>query len=208
LRYPHEVHAATAQPLEDSDADEEVAVSGVPWAVYVALADARGESATPRITFIDGVIDLVIPSRDRGRIKTTWGRLLELWSLVTDVDLVGLGSTTFRDELNRVGLEPDECYYVGPEREAPPDIAIEVIWRSGSLRKLEAYARLGVSEVWFWHKGAIRVFALRSDTYEEAQSSALLPSLDVGLLSEFVSHRDQMRAARAWHAVLLARMKD
>ena len=58
MRYPHEVHAATAQPLEDSDADEEVAVSGVPWAVYVALADARGESATPRITFIDGVIDL------------------------------------------------------------------------------------------------------------------------------------------------------
>lgn len=54
------------------------------------------------------------------------------------------------------GAEPDECYVFGedpdPER---PDLAIEVIWISGGMNKLEIYRALGVAEVWHWRRGRI-----------------------------------------------------
>ncbi len=42
-------------------------------------------------------------------------------------------------------------------REAP-DLAIEVIWTSGGIDKLESYRGLGVGEVWFWREGRMEVF--------------------------------------------------
>jgi Uma2 family endonuclease len=60
-------------------------------------------------------------------------------------------------------LTRDECYIVGPDQNKEvPDLALEVVWTSGGLDKLEIYRRLGVGEVWIWKDGRITVHALRA----------------------------------------------
>ena len=65
-----------------------------------------------------------------------------------------------------------------------PDVAIEVVWTSGGIDKLDVYRKLGVREVWFYERGGLRFFALRVDSYVETPRSELLPQLPVELLLE------------------------
>jgi hypothetical protein len=57
-------------------------------------------------------------------------------ALERDVDLRGSGSTRFRSEARARGLEPDECYKLGPLHEGDvPDIAIEVMVSRAPFRR-------------------------------------------------------------------------
>jgi Uma2 family endonuclease len=101
------------------------------------------------------------PSIDHESLKKRLARLLEIYA-----ELEGYGSWTLKEQAKRLGVEADECYVLGPSDQPRriPDIAIEVVWTSGGLDKLEAYRRLGVPEVWFWQDGALRVFLLQAET--------------------------------------------
>jgi Uma2 family endonuclease len=196
------MYATVLPPDDEPDVDQRVVLRDVPWEVYLAIADARGERATPRLTYADGVLELMSPSDHHERIKKTAARLLELWAAEREVDVVGLGSTTWRDAAAKIGLEADECYFVGAEREGFPDIALEVVWTGRAVDKLRLYARLGVPEVWVWHRGRLVVHALRAGTYEPIPRSALLPDVDLDLLSSLAAHPDQAHAVRAWRTFL------
>jgi Uma2 family endonuclease len=73
------------------------------------------------------------------------------------VEFQTAGSWTVKNKRVRRGAEPDECYvfsgFAAPKR---PDLAIEVIWTSGGIDKLNVYRKLGVPEVWCWEEGAFR----------------------------------------------------
>lgn len=84
------------------------------------------------------------------------------------------------------GLEPDECYLVGDLEKERPDLAIEVVWTSGGIQKLEVYRRLGIGEVWFWKDDVITFHVLVGDVYEERTASALLPAFDRQLAYEML----------------------
>jgi Uma2 family endonuclease len=85
-----------------------------------------------------------------------------------------------------------------------PDIAIEVIWTSGDLDKLEIYRGLGVREVWVWQNGHIAVFALRGDQYERMTRSEILPRVDLDLVVSLLDMPTQTAAVRE----LRARLRD
>jgi Uma2 family endonuclease len=143
------------------------------------------------------------PSKDHERNKSYVGRLLEAYALERGIDLSPYGSWTLKNAPRQSGAEPDECYIVGadqtPER---PDLAIEVVWTSGGIDKLEIYARLGVPEVWFWKDGRIEVHSLRAGRYESATRSALFPELDVELLVSFLDRPTALQAVRAFREAL------
>jgi Uma2 family endonuclease len=73
-------------------------------------------------------------------------------------------------------VEPDECYLVGDQSRDTPDLAIEVIWTSGGLDKLEIYRRLGVGEVWIWKEEKIQMHVLRGEEYQLTEKSRLSPT--------------------------------
>jgi Uma2 family endonuclease len=101
------------------------------------------------------------------------------------------------------GLEPDECYIVGSDQSAErPDLAIEVVWTSGGIDKLEIYRRLSIPEVWIWRDGVITVYALRDDAYAAVEHSAQLPDIDLRLLTSFLDHPTAMQAVRAFRKAL------
>lgn len=73
-----------------------------------------------------------------------------------------------------------------------------MIWTHGGLDKLEIYRVLGVREVWLWQDGRIEVHVLDGERYRASERSALLPTLDVGLISRFCARKGQLAAVKGF----------
>jgi Uma2 family endonuclease len=200
-----------ALPLatEPQENEPRFVLQDVPWWTYVALRDALDDHAGLKLTYLEGTLELMSPSLLHEDAKTIIARLLEAWATETRVDLRGFGSTTFRREARRRGLEPDECYKLGKlQEDAVPDIAIEVVVTSGTVDKMAVYAGLGVAEVWIWRPNAasIAVNRLVDGAYQRRDRSEVLPALDLAELARFVQPgENQTELVRAYQAVLRGR---
>ena len=176
----------------------------VGWNGYQQLLAMRGESSVPRITYLNGVVALMSPSSYHELDKTRFARLLEAWSETAGVQLEGYGSWTLTDEQEDCGAEADECYTVNrlaANDQDRPDVAIEVVWTSGGIDKLQVYRKLGVREVWLYERGSLRFFALRGtkghESYAEIPLSEIIPQLPRELLLACMREPDQTSALRA-----------
>lgn len=184
-------------------ADHRVVMHGVPWSHYEAQLALRGDAGGPRIAYLDGELEFMSPSKDHERRKSYIGCLVEAYALERGIDLSPYGSWTLKSAPKQSGVEPDECYIVGSDQgRERPDLAIEVIWTSGGLDKLEIYRRLGIGEVWFWRDEGIEVHVLRGEQYQRVDRSALFPELDVELLASFIDRPTALQAVRAFRDAL------
>jgi Uma2 family endonuclease len=175
--------------------DQRVILRDLSWSDYEALLAIRGEKAGVRLTYFKGTLELMTPSLDHEILKKKLARLVEAYTEELGIDIEGIGSWTLkREELER-GLEPDECYSIGPPHEKP-DLAIEVIWTSGGLDKLEIYRGLGVREVWIWQNDAITIFGLHGDRYDRRERSEVLPQVDIDLIRSLLDAPTQAAAVR------------
>ena len=182
--------------------DQRVILHGVSWEDYERLLAIRGERSGARIAYLRGEVELMSPSRGHEGIKSLLGRLVEAYAEERGLSLNAYGSWTIKERREERGAEPDECYVLGAEDALRPDLAIEVVWTSGGLDKLEIYRGLGVREVWFWHDGRIAVHALEGERYSTRARSALFPDLDLDLVAELAGRADQTQAVRALRARL------
>ena len=111
--------SAAARPLPPPDPDlidQRIVLQGVAWADYQRLLDLRGERSVPRLTYLDGELELMTPSLDHEGLKKRLARLIEAYAELSGIPLEGFGSWTLRSELQRRGAEADECYLLGPLR--------------------------------------------------------------------------------------------
>lgn len=184
-------------------ADQRIVLHGVPWSHYEAQLAVRGDASSPRISYLDGAMELMSPSKHHERVKSYLGRLVEAFALERGVDLSPYGGWTLKDAPKAAGVEPDECYLIGDQDRETPDLVIEVIWTSGGIDKLEAYRRLRVPEVWFWKNDALTVHVLRGERYDEVPESACLPGLDLDLVLSLLDRPTAMQAVRAMRERLL-----
>lgn len=181
--------------------DHFVLLDGVTWSDYERLLAARGDRSAPRISYLEGALEIMSPSFDHEAIRSLIGCLVEAYCLDRDIEFMPVGSWTLKQRRWKRGVEPDECYLFGDKRPRDrPDLAIEVIWTSGGLDKLEIYRTLGVGEVWIWRKGKIQIFQLRGDRYRTTRRSRCLPALDLQLLCRFLDRPTVTRAVRDFRA--------
>jgi Uma2 family endonuclease len=192
---PAAVRTVTADP---DWLDHYVVLHDVSWDTYVRLERNRGDSAVPRMTYLEGTLELMSPGRAHELGKKALGRLLEAWADEAGTVLEGVGSWTVKRRRARRGAEPDECYVVGRPASAVlrPDIAIEVVSSRGAIDKLEVWRKLAVSEVWIWEKGRLAFHLLRGERYARALRSKLLPKLDPALVEECMRAPTQTEAVR------------
>jgi Uma2 family endonuclease len=183
------------------EGEQRFLVHGVRWKDYVILREALDVPGL-RMTFCEGVLELMSPSPGHEDRKKTVARLVEVWALERDVALYGYGNATFRKEAKERGAEPDECWNVGRKLVDYPDIALEVVMTSGGIDKLNVYRGLGVKEVWFYEAGAFHLHELVDDAYRAIDRSALLPGLDFEALTRFVRLDDQHEAVKQFRAWL------
>ncbi|MBE9009166.1 Uma2 family endonuclease [Pseudanabaenaceae cyanobacterium LEGE 13415] len=153
-----------------------------------------------RLSFLDGMLEIrQMPGEPHETVKERIGALLELYLIIAGFDFTPTGSTTLESESGLVKREADKSYKLAPGR-SRPDLAIEVVFTSGGINKLEAYKRLKISEVWFWEDGVLEVYHLRSEgdqlRYEKILNSEAVPGLDLELLSRcinMVNHVDAIK---------------
>ena len=125
------------------------------------------------------------------------------------VDILNLGSTTYKREDLMRGFEPDSSFYirnldrvVGKNTldltvDPPPDLVIEVDITNGSLDKLPIVAALGVPEVWRHDGSRLHILVLAAGTYHESERSGVLPPLTARVVSEFIAESRSL-GSTAW----------
>jgi Uma2 family endonuclease len=195
--------------LDEPVDDQRVVMFGATWADYQRLLAIREESAVPRLTYLEGRLEIMTPSRFHEIDKSVIGCLVEAFCMETGVEITPYGSWTLEKKEVERGLEPDECYVLGDDDDpAIPHLAIDVIRTSGGISKLEVYRKLGVREVWLWKKRRFELFALRGDVYEPIAKSELLPDLDLVVLVEYLGLRPMTAAVRAYRRRLRGEVGD
>ena len=182
----------------------------VSWEYYETLLTQLQDSLEFRLTYLDGILEVMSQSRNHESIKTRIGTLLEIYFLETDTEYYPTGSMTLRNPEQRGGTEPDESYCIGNNKEIP-DLAIEVVITSGGINRLEVYQRLGVREVWFWQNNQFLVYHFRSENIEQFQqtsgyelinNSEILPDINLTILAEYVQHPNPLIAAKSFRQTL------
>ncbi len=192
------------QPQEDKI----IVLSGATWADYQRMLEMRGDHSAPRIAYLEGAIEIMSPSQPHESIKSILGCLVEVWCLEQGIEFSTFGSWTLEDKAVERGVEADECYVFGLPRGAlRPDLAIEVVWTSGVLNKLEIYRKLGVREVWFWRRGKLTAHVLVGDMYEQRTQSEVLPAIDLDELASFVDRPTTSQAIRDYRGALQTRAR-
>jgi Uma2 family endonuclease len=187
------------RPVEDRI----VLLRNATWADYQRHLEMRGDHSAPRIAYLDGVLEIMSPSLSHETLKSLIGCLLEAWCLEKNLEFRTCGSWTLENKAESRGVEPDECYVFGNVSEPrQPDLAIEVVWTSGGLDKLEIYRKLNVREVWFWRRGRLTVHVLRGEAYEEAPRSEVLPDIDLAELARFLDRPTTSQAIRDYRESL------
>jgi Uma2 family endonuclease len=182
--------------------DQRVVLHGVSWSNFETLLAIRGDAPVPRMTYLEGELEPMAPSRDHEALKTQIANVLEAWAEERNVDLQGYGSWTLRNAPRARGVELDECYALGRGRDRP-DFAIEIVWTYGGLDKLEVCRGLGIPEVWRWVDGVIEIHRLRGDRDERVEHSSVLPDLDQ--LLGFLDIEKQTKSVKADRAALRGR---
>jgi Uma2 family endonuclease len=179
---------------------EHVVLYDVSWEAYEQLLTVFGDRRL-RHSYDEGTLEIMSPLKRHDRAKKILARMVESAAFELNIDIQSIGSTTLRRRPRQKGLEPDECYYVQheaevrheqdyvPERDPPPDLAIEVDVEHSSLSRLEIYAGLGVPEVWRFANDTLTFLRLRKGKYVSTPRSAAFPMLTAAVLQRFLAQR-------------------
>jgi len=175
-------------------------LENIRWETFVDLAEQR-RGSVPRMTFDNGVLELMSPRRQHENIGCLIGRLVETYTEVLGIEIQSVASTTFKRKDLQKAFEADESYYIQhaeqirPKEEIdlaidpPPDLVIEVEITSSAIRKLKLFAAMGVPEVWRHDGERLQMFALQDDQYEAIHFSKSLPGLTPTAINLILNRR-------------------
>ena len=194
----------------------------VGWDEYEALISALEAKPNLRLTYRQGTLEIMTPSKLHESLKTFITRLLQVLSEVCEIELETCGSTTYKDPRKGEGTEPDECVYVGqPERilgkdwiilgvDPTPEIMIDIDVTHGSDSKLAIYENYGVPEFWHYSNHRMRIFELTAQGYKETDRSRYFPLLASDQLTKFMNlslQEGQSKTLKAFREWLCSSMR-
>ena len=163
--------------------DQTLSLAGMTWIDYEKFNSE--EYPGYRVSYFDGVITLVSPSKNHERIAQTIAILVFAYCRKFSLLYFPLGSTRLENK-PLAGKEPDVSFAFNTDKDLP-DLAIEVIFSSGSFDDLDRYRAIGVNEVWFWRNNKITFYQLQTQEYKKISTSKLLPNLSSKILENFVN---------------------
>ena len=167
------MQTGTDTPRIDSVlADGRLTLYGVPWKTYLELRELP-ENEHLHMTYSEGTLEMMSPSRTHERYASLIDRLLQAWTEERGIDIQSCRTMTCKREDLQRGFEPDNCYYIANELlvrqkkdldfavDPPPDLAIEIDPGPSGRQKLQIYAKFRVPEVWWFDGHALQIFVLR-----------------------------------------------
>lgn len=193
-----------------------IVLENISWQQYEGLLEVLGDRPANRIAYDNGFLEIMNPRSDHEYLSDSMADAVKDIADELDMDYDCYGSATWRRELKKAGVEPDQCFYIQNESlirgklefdlatDPPPDLAIEVDFSSKSLDRFPIYARLGVPEIWRYDQGILTIHLLENGAYRESDTSLAFPMLPVqelpGLIETYRAQgkRVMRQAFRQW----------
>jgi Uma2 family endonuclease len=181
------VHSPVVSPQPEPA--QHVVLHGISWETYEHLLADLANRSVPRLTFDQGVLEIMSPTPEHEEYNRTLAAVIEVVAAELQINIRRLGSTTFKRPDLLKGFEPDSCFYVqsvprirGKRRielpqDPPPDLLIEVDVTSSSLNRFSLFARTGVPEVWRYDGSRVLLYRLVEGQYVEIERSLAFPIL-------------------------------
>jgi Uma2 family endonuclease len=180
-------------------ADDCVVLHNVSWETYERLLSDDEERRVPRMTYDQGVLELVTPSKPHEVDAAAITRIVDIVTAVLGIPIQSTASTTYRRHDLERGFEPDASFYIQNEprvrnrREVdlsvdpPPDVVLEMEMSRSARDKLPLFASMGVPEVWRCDGQRVTILVLEQNRYRESSSSLALPVLTNDILTRFLA---------------------
>lgn len=168
---------------------QKIYLHDIDWQEFEQILLDLGEKRATRIAYVDGDLEIRMPLPEHERTRVLISHLLVVLLEELDLPWESLGSSTFKKQSMKAGIEPDDCFYIensqamlGKKRldltiDPPPDLAIEVDLSSPT--QMSACEALGVSEIWRYRNGKLAIFILAEGQYVESSHSLIFPTLPV-----------------------------
>jgi Uma2 family endonuclease len=172
--------------LLDRSTDQRSIYQSITWDQFKLIEQGFSQSPGIRLFYFKGLLETVTVSPEHEIFSRIIGFLIQLFLTELDVAFEPTGAMT-QEKVGEVSAQADESYCIGRLKDTV-DLAIEVVFTSGTVAKLLRYQALAVPEVWFWEGGVFSFYHLREDGYEAIDRSELpyLDRLDLQLLSRAV----------------------
>ncbi|MFN7892168.1 MAG: Uma2 family endonuclease [Pirellula sp.] len=184
-----------------SEASEtRMVLENVSWETFVALADER-RGSVPRMTYSEGVLEMMSPKRKHENIGRLIGRMVEAYSEIKGIEILSVASVTVKRSDLKKAYEADESYYVTSidqvlakeeldfEVDPAPDLVVEVELTSSAIEKMELFAAMQVREVWRHDGTSVQFYRWLNGRYNLIPTSVELPGLDAALINRFLEQR-------------------
>ncbi|MGH9755320.1 MAG: Uma2 family endonuclease [Blastocatellia bacterium] len=189
-------------------AEQRLLLQGVSWETYDQLLHAFDERHLVHLTYYHGALEIMTVSLEHEKCKGIIGDIIKLIAGEMEIDYVSSAQTTFRLEYKAGGFEGDDSFYfsyldqirqmdkIDLSKDPAPGLVIEVDISKPSINKLPLFADLGISEVWRFHKGGLKILRLSNGEFFEAEDSAFLPGVTAQAVSELISASQSLPAYR------------
>lgn len=199
--------------------EQRIRLHDVRWETYEHLLCDQERHRSPRLAYDKGELEIRRPLPEHEQRNCLLEQVVLCLADEQNREVIGLGSTTFRQASLQRGFEPDSCYYLQNAAAIPsdlrnvraddlpaPDLVIEIDITHASMDKLPLYAAFGVGEVWRDNGERVAILLPTEDGagYRESERSRAFPQLDAATLSEFVTlsrtlrRLDWLGRLRAW----------
>ena len=208
-----QTHTETVLPavrqVPQAETAQHIILHGISWETYERLLADLADSSTLRLTFDQGVLEVMSPTAEHEEYNRTLALLVEVVAEELQVNVRRLGSTTFKRQDLLKGFAPDSCFYVqsaqrirGKRRidltqDPPPDLVIEIDLTNPSLDRFPIFARVGVPEVWRHDGSRVHIFKLEGEQYGEVGQSVALPLLTSTVVTQFLEDSMELEST-AW----------
>jgi Uma2 family endonuclease len=194
---------------------QRVLLHDVTWDEFEAILTELGEHRSARVAYDQGNLEIMTPLPEHESSKVFIGDFIKALLEELEIEFYPLGSTTFKNELMKQGIEPDDCFYIQNEAavrgkksldltvDPPPDLALEIDITSRTHPNI--YAALGTPELWRFEEGKLQINVLEAGQYTEVPESPTFPGFPlIEVIPQYLlrcqteGRNKTMKAFRAW----------
>lgn len=157
-------------------AESRVLLTNISWSLYQAIAEAKGDRPAPRLSYLDGTLELMSPSYWHEALSRRVGIFVLMMARGLCRPCLDAGSTRWERAGVPAAKEPDVCFYLENEHVVRGLHEIDLSHSLVDAHRI--YSGLGVPEIWRYDGDSLRILHLGADGHDiERENSLTFPTL-------------------------------